>query len=257
MEYKALRLDVKNYVAVVTLDRPPVNALNGDMQTEIQAVFDEIGERGDVRVAILTGAGRIFCAGADIKARAGKPLSGGAHWAHSRSVRESFNAVMECKRPVIAALNGPALGGGLALAASCDILIASEKAEMALPEINVGVLGGGRHAMRLFGHSRARLLMFSGMRIGADELYRLGIVERVVPQEKLMDAASEIARNLAGKAPLALELAKHAMNTVEFMTIRDGYRFEQNMTRQLADTEDSKEAQRAFVEKREPVFKGR
>ena len=164
---------------------------------------------------------------------------------------------MECRKPVIAAINGAALGAGLAVAASCDILLASETAVLGLPEIDVGLLGGGRHSMRLFGHSRTRRMMFTGYRVPAEELYRLGIVEACLPQEKLMDAAMELAKEIAGKSPIAMGLAKHAINTIETMSLRDGYRFEQNMTTELSKYEDSKEAMMAFVEKRAPVFKGK
>jgi enoyl-CoA hydratase/carnithine racemase len=178
-------------------------------------------------------------------------------WAHSRAAREAFNAILECSVPVIGAINGPALGGGLALVASCDMLIASENAVLGLPEIDVGLLGGGRHTQRLFGVYKARKLMYTGERIGATELFRLGIVEQVVAPEKLMDEARALAQVIAEKSPLAIRLAKHAMNAIEFMTLRDGYRFEQNMTHELSGSEDAKEAARAFVEKRKPKFTGR
>jgi enoyl-CoA hydratase/carnithine racemase len=164
---------------------------------------------------------------------------------------------VECKKPVICALNGPALGAGLAVAASCDILIASEKGSLGLPEINVGLLGGGRHAMRLFGHSLTRRMMFTGYRVPANELYRLGVIEAVTETDALMDTAMEMAHDIASKSPIAMKLAKHALNTIEEMGLRDGYRFEQGMTGELGQYEDSKEAMRAFAEKRAPVFKGR
>jgi enoyl-CoA hydratase/carnithine racemase len=163
---------------------------------------------------------------------------------------------VECRKPIIGAINGPALGAGLAIAASCDILVASENASLGLPEINVGLLGGGRHAMRLFGHSKTRSMMLTGQRIVGPELYRLGIVEACVSADALMEAATEIAKEIASKSPPAIVLAKHALNTIEEMSLRDGYRFEQNMTVEVGKTEDATEATEAFLEKREPVFKG-
>jgi enoyl-CoA hydratase len=157
----------------------------------------------------------------------------------------------------ICALNGAALGAGLAIAASCDILIASERGSLGLPEINVGLLGGGRHAMRLFGHSLTRRMMFTGYRVPADELHRLGVVESVEPHEKLLEVAQSMAADIASKSPIAMTLAKHALNTIEEMSLRDGYRFEQSMTGELGKYEDSREAMRAFSEKRSPIFKGR
>jgi len=262
MESQIIRTVISEYVAIVTIDRPPVNAMNRQMFDEIQAAFDALNNRQDVRVAILTGAGKCFCAGADMKARSAS-LEGqqtprlGAMWAHSRAAREAFNAILECSVPVICAINGPALGGGLALVASCDILIASENAVLGLPEIDVGLLGGGRHTQRLFGVYKARKMMYTGERIGAAELYRLGIIEKVVPADELMAEALRLAQVIAGKSPLAIRLAKHALSTIEFMDLRDGYRFEQNMTHELTGSEDAKEAARAFIEKRKPAFKGR
>lgn len=257
MDTQTIRCEVQDYIALVTMDRPPVNAVNAQFLDDMMLVFDTLSDRDDVRVAILTGAGRAFCAGADIKERAGREREPGDIWQHSRKAREAFHSLVECKVPVIAAINGAALGAGLAIVASCDLLIASEQAVLGLPEINVGLLGGGRHAMRLFSHSKARRLMFTGQRLSGAELYRLGVVEECVPAEKLMETARALAAEVAGKSPIAMKLAKHALNAVEFMTLRDGYRFEQNMTAELSQYEDSKEAMRAFVEKRPPVFTGR
>ena len=257
METEIVRCAVRDHIAVVTMDRPPVNAVNAQFLEEMMRVFDALSDRDDVRVAILTGAGKVFCAGADIKARLAQEPQPGDFWQHSRRAREAFHSILECRVPVIGAINGPALGAGLGIVASCDLLIASENATLGLPEINVGLLGGGRHAMRLFSHSKARRMMFTGQRLSGAELYRLGVVEQCVPPEQLMDAANALAAEIASKSPIAIRLAKHAMNTIEFMSLRDGYRFEQNMTGELSKYEDSQEAMRAFVEKRPPVFKGR
>ena len=178
MQAELIKIDVHNNgIAVVTIDNPPVNAHSLQVLSELAYVFDTLSDRDDVRVAILTGAGKVFCAGADIKARAGRVPEPGDHWQNSRIAREAYHSIMECQKPVIGAINGPALGGGLAIAASCDILIASEKGCLGLPEINVGLLGGGRHAQRLFSHSRLRRMMLTGLRVFGDELYRLGIID--------------------------------------------------------------------------------
>ena len=257
METETVKCDVTDHIAVVTMDRPPVNAQDAQFHNDMMLVFDTLGDREDVRVAILTGAGKCFSAGADIKARAGDKHGPGDAWQHNRRARECFHSIVECQVPVIAAINGPALGAGLAVAASCDILVAAESASVALPEINVGLLGGGRHAMRLFGHSRARRMLLTGYRVSGEELYRLGVAEACVPDDELMNAAREIAEEVAVRSPIAMRLAKHSLNAIETMSLRDGYRFEQNMTVELSKTEDSKEAMQAFVEKRQPVFKGR
>ena len=177
--------------------------------------------------------------------------------AHSRRTRECFHAIRECAKPVICAINGAALGSGVAMAASSDILIASEKASLGLPEVDVGLLGGCRHAMRLFSHSRLRRMMLTGMRVPAAELYRLGIVEECTTPEELMPRALALAATIASKSPVSTRMGKHTLNVIEDMSLRDGYRYEQDMTALIGKTEDAKEAQRAFAEKRAPVFTGR
>lgn len=258
MKLEAVRVDiVEDYIALVQLANPPVNAHSQQLLEEVAWTFDTVSDRDDIRVVVFTGEGKCFCAGADIKERVAKTHGDGDHWQNSRRAREAYHSIMECQKPVIAAINGPALGGGLALAASCDMLLASEKGCLGLPEINVGLLGGGRHARRLFSHSRQRRMMLTGMRVFGPELYRLGVVEECTAPEDLMETALELAREIAAKSPLAIKLAKHALNQIEEMSLRDGYRFEQTMTGELSKSEDSKEAMRAFVEKRDPVFKGR
>lgn len=257
MTASVITCEIKDHIALVTMNNPPVNAQSPEFHDGMKEVFDRISDTPDVRVAVLTGAGRVFSAGADIRSRAGKVREPGEQWASSRRGRETFHSIMECKKPVIGALNGPALGAGLAVAASCDILVTAERGSLGLPEIDVGLLGGGRHAMRLFSHSLTRRMMLTGYRVPGPELYRLGIVEACVPSEDLMEAAMGFAREIASKSPTAIVLAKHALNTIEEMSLRDGYRFEQGMTAELGKYEDSKEAMLAFAEKRPPVFTGR
>lgn len=227
---------VEGAITLVTLDNPPVNAHSEQMLMKIAAAFDTLSDRDDVRVAILTGAGKVFCAGADIKALALHKPEPGDHWRYSRAAREAYHSIRECRKPVIAALNGPALGGGLAIAASCDILVAAETAVLGLPEIDVGLLGGGKHAQRLFGHSLLRRMMLTGYRVAAAELYRRGIVEACLPPAELLPYCLEIARELSRKDPITMSLAKGTLNTIEEMGLRDGYRFEQSMTAQLLGT---------------------
>ena len=202
-----------------------------------------------------SGAGqRAFCAGADIRAR----LDGDSRFPedHGRRAREAFNSIYECPIPVIGAINGPALGAGLALAASCDYLIASENANFALPEIDVGLMGGARHLGRLFPQGVTRRLHYTADRLPAAEAYRLGAVHKVVPSEQLMDVAMEEARIIAAKMPMGIRLAKEGLNMIEWMDLKNGYRFEQTRTAILRKTDDAVEAKRAFLERRTPVFKG-
>lgn len=252
-----IRMEIADHIAVVTMDAPPVNAQTAEFMLELTATFDQISDLEDVRVAVLTGTGKMFSAGVDLKGRASRPSGPGTAWNYARIAREVSYSIMECKKPVIAAVNGPALGAGLGLAASCDILFCSDNAVFGLPEVDVGLMGGGRHSMRLFGHSLARRMMFTGYRVPGPELYRRGVVEACVPLDELMPAAMAMARSIASKSPVATRLAKNSMSTIEGMSIRDGYRFEQNMTNELGKSSDSKEAMLAFNEKRAPKFTGR
>jgi enoyl-CoA hydratase/carnithine racemase len=256
-DFKELRVSIDGHVAILTLSNPPVNALSKTLSEELTLALDRISETPEIRAVVLTGEGKVFCAGADLKGRAAVIKGPGDLPQHSRRTRECFHAIRECTKPVVAAINGAALGSGLAIVASCDILFASEKASLGLPEIDVGLLGGGRHAMRLFSHSRLRRMMLTGYRIPAVELYRLGVIEAALPSEDLLPAALEVAHAIALKSPLSSQLAKQTLNVIEELSLRDGYRYEQDMTAMIGKTEDAKEAQRAFAEKRAPVFKGR
>jgi enoyl-CoA hydratase len=249
-------LHVADRIALVTLNRPPVNAFNRALRERVIAVFDEVSERPDVSVAVLTGAGKVFCAGADLKDRP-DPTQAGAFSGHHRVTRESANALRECAKPIICAVNGAALGAGLGLMAACDIFLASETAVFGMPEIDVGLAGGAAMLLTLFGRSTMRRMMFTGCRLTAADMYRLGVIEAPLPPDQLMPEAMKLAAEIAGKAPLGLQYAKTSANMVEVMPQKDAYRFEQNFTQALAHTEDSKEARRAFAEKRRPVFQGR
>jgi len=252
----SINLEVSDHIAVIRLDKPPVNALDRATRRRLIEIFDEVSERADVRVAILTGTGKFFCSGADLKDRpdAGKA---GDFLDHNRWTRETGNAIRECAKPVIAAVNGPALGAGFGLMAACDIFLASDEATFAMPEINVGLAGGVSMLRTMFGRSFTRRMFFTGMKVSAAELYRRGVLDEVVPAGELMPLAMEIAQEIASKAPMAVAYAKQAANMMDLMPQRDGYRFEQNITMALSRTEDAQEARKAFLEKRKPVYKGR
>jgi enoyl-CoA hydratase/carnithine racemase len=252
-----LRIQVEGHVATLALDAPPVNALTRTLNDELTSTLDRISELDEIRAVVLTGRGKVFCAGADLKGRAELIKEPGDLCAHSRRTRECFHAIRECAKPVIVAINGAALGSGLAMVASSDIIVASETASLGLPEIDVGLMGGARHAMRLFGHSRLRRMALTGHRVSGAELYRLGVAEACVPSAELMATALELARAIAGKSPLATRMCKQSLNVIEELSLRDGYRYEQDMTAVIARTEDAREAQAAFREKRAPVFVGR
>lgn len=256
-DFTQLDMNVDGHVAVLTMNSPPVNALTRVLNDELTIALDRISETDAIRAVVLTGAGKVFCAGADLKGRAEVIKGPGDLLAHSRRTRECFHAIRECAKPVIAAINGAALGSGLAIVASADILIASERATIGLPEIDVGLMGGMRHAMRLFSHSRLRRMALTGYRVPAEELYRIGVIEACTAPEALMSTAIELAQTIASKSPISTRMAKHTMNVIEDMSLRDGYRYEQDMTAIIAKTDDAREAQAAFREKRSAVFTGR
>ena len=256
MELQNLKLDVTDFVATVTLNRPPVNAFGRAIREEMVRVFDALNDRKDVRAVVLTASGKIFCAGADIKERPLMTGEPGEYGNLNRLVREVFYSVMECSKPVIAAVNGPALGAGFALTLCCDILLAADHAIFAMPEVDVGLAGGVKFLQRHLPPSKARRLLLTGQRIPAAELYRLGVLEECVPADKLLAAATAIAQEIASKSPLAIQMLKQSFNIVENLTLRDGYRVEQDMTVELSQSDDAREAKQAFLEKRKPVFKG-
>lgn len=251
-----IKLEVSDFVAVVTMDNPPVNAQPMELVEELTHIFDTFNDRDDVRTVVLTGAGKCFSAGAELKNRPDLSQPG-ARWTRNRKVREIAYSIADNAKPVIAAVNGPALGAGLGLVASCDIIVASENAVFGLPEVDVGLMGGGKHAARILPHSLTRRMMLTGYRAPAAELYRRGIIEACLPADELMPYVMDMARTIASKSPLATRLAKDSMRTIENMTLRDGYIYEQGNTAKLAVSHDAAEAVAAFVEKRAPVFQGR
>jgi enoyl-CoA hydratase/carnithine racemase len=252
--YECFKVDIADYVATVTLARPPVNAQNRRFREEIITIFDALNDRADVRAIVLTGEGKTFSAGADLKERPAVDEAG-AYPRHNRLVRESFNAVMECEKPVIAAINGAAIGAGCVLALCCDILIAADTAYLSMTEVEVGLAGGVSHVRRFFRESDARLLVYTARRVTGLDLFRMGVVSACVPLDNLMETAHAIARDIATKSPLAVRAAKRSFNVTEGMPLRDAYRFEQSQTVALASSDDTKEALRAFAEKRRPAFK--
>lgn len=257
MTYENYVVDIADHIATVTVNRPPVNAQNGPMREELISIFETLGESPDVRVIVLTGSGKVFSAGADIKERVGISAGAGDYARNNRIVRNFFDAVTDCPKPVIAAVNGPMIGAGFVLALSCDLMIASETSSFQMPEVNVGLAGGAAFMNEHFGRSRARAMYFTGRGYPASELYRLGIAEAVVPADRLMEEAMVYAREIAAKSPLAIAAAKQAFINVKEMPVRDAYRYEQTLTVGLSKTEDAREAQRAFVEKRPANFGGR
>lgn len=261
-----VRVEVSEGVATVTLARPPVNALSAPMMREIAAVFADLGRRTDAVVAVLTAEGdKIFCAGADIAESERRytrrellPSESVADLMDPGAVvRECFEGIRDGGLPVIAAVNGAAIGAGAALVACCDLVVLSDTAWFSLPEIDVGVLGGARHVQRLVGPFKAREMAYTGRRVPAAELYRLGAAVEVVAPEQLQKSARALASELAAKSPLALRMAKQAMNRVEHLSLEDGYRLEQDYTARVSRLDDAQEARAAHREKRTPRWSWR
>ena len=253
-KYECFKVSIADHVATVTIARPPVNAQNRKFREEIVSIFDEINDRKDVRAVVLTGEGKTFSAGADLKERPGLAQEAGAYPRHNRLVRASFDVVMECEKPVIAAINGAAIGAGCVLALCCDILIASESAFLSMTEVDVGLAGGVSHVRRFFSESDARLMIYTARRITGPELFRMRVVSACVPPGELLETALGIAREIASKSPLSVRTAKRSFNVTDTMPLHDGYRYEQLQTVALASSDETREAQKAFAEKRKPVF---
>lgn len=251
--YSAFSVEVADYVATVTITLPPVNAQNRAFRDEITRLFDSLGERADVRAIVLTGAGKIFSAGADLKDRP-DPKVPGAYPTHGRNVREGFNCVMECPKPVIAAVNGAAIGAGCVLALVCDIVVMADEAYLAMTEVDYVLAGGVSHIRRHFGESDARLMIYTARRISGQEALRMNVASVSLPRDEMLPAALGIAREIAAKSPAAVRAAKKSFLTTEGLPLQEGYKFEQSQTAMLATTDDFREAQRAFAEKRKPSF---
>jgi enoyl-CoA hydratase len=248
--------DKSNGIATVTLDIPPVNTLTLERYRKITDIFQAIATMPDVHCVVLTAHGtRAFCAGLDLQEFVAATVEEDP--ARAAVVRATFKSIRHCAVPVIAAINGPAIGAGAVLAAVSDIRIAAEKATFAMTEINVGRCGGGSHMGRLIGQGMLRLMYFTGDAISAWEAHRIGLVQQVVVQRRLMPAAYEIANIIAQKSPIGLRTAKEALNRVEDLPVDEGYEVEQSYSTTLMATEDAREAARAVLERRPPVFVGR
>lgn len=244
-------IKISGGVAELTIDAPPVNALDSSGWFALAAAIDELGRSDEVQVILLCASGRGFCAGVDIKELAAHPeriveVNAGNY--------ATFKAVHRNPKPVIAAVHGFVLGGGIGIAGAADIVLASECASFGVPEIDRGALGGGAHLQRLFPVQKVRYLYFTGEMISATDAYRFGGIERVVPRDQLLEVSRGIARTIAGKSPVMLRLAKEALNGVEDGNLEDKYRWEQGFTLQAYMSADSQETRDAFVQKRDAQF---
>ena len=247
----SVRLSVEDGIAEVVLDHPPVNALDCAGWERLAGTIESLGRDDRVRVVILGAEGRGFCAGVDVK-----ELSRDSSLITkvNKGCYDAFAAIHDCPVPVIAACHGFVLGGGIGLAGSCDIIVASEDASFGLPEIDRGALGAASHLMRMFPIQKVRKMLFTGEPISAQEAYRLGALEALVSKDELRSKAREIAKSIAAKSPKAMRLAKESLNGIELLDLKRSYRFEQGFTLELYTSPDSQEARNAFVEKRDASF---
>ncbi len=247
----AIEVEIQDGVGQLIINAPPVNALDNAGWREFAEKMTAIGRRDDVNCVVIRSQGRGFQAGVDIKELAENEdliveLNRGCY--------DSFAAVYDCPVPTISAVHGFCIGGGIGIAGSSDFIIAAQSATFSLPEIDRGALGAATHLMRMVGVQKARRMLYSCEAIDADELYRLGGCESVVPDAELREEVMKVARAIARKSPKALRLAKTAMNGIEILDVKKSYRYEQGFTLELYTTADSREARNAFVEKRDASY---
>jgi enoyl-CoA hydratase len=259
MNFDNLLVDIEENVAVVTINRPAaLNALNARVLEDLAAAFAELQQRDDVACIILTGSGsKSFVAGADIAAM--QPLEAVSAAKFAREGHAVLNVIENFPKPVIAAVNGFALGGGCELAMACDIRIAAENARFGQPEVNLGVIpgfGGTLRLARLVGKGRAKELIFTGDMIDAGEAYRIGLANKVVAADELLAEARGMAIKIASKGPIAVRFAKEAVDNGLEMDLDRACRFESDLFGLCFATADQKEGMQAFLEKRTATFTG-
>ncbi|HEX3012622.1 MAG TPA: enoyl-CoA hydratase-related protein [Syntrophomonadaceae bacterium] len=247
-------LTVEDHIAVITLNRPTVmNALNKQMVTELDKTMDDIANNSEIKAVIITGE-KNFAAGADVS----NMIEFNPEQARDFSFKDTFNKVENLRQPVIAAMEGYALGGGLELALACDLRIAAANAKFGLPEINLGIFpgaGGTQRLPRLIGAGRAKQIIYLGKMIDAPTALQYGLINQMV-EDDVKSKALNLAQKLAAKAPVALKLAKKAINSGLNTDLKTGIEFEAMTWGTLFATDDQKEGMRAFLDKRKPKFMG-
>lgn len=260
MSYETIIFEKAGAIATITLNRPKrLNAINGQMTIELGRVMDEIAADEEIRVAIITGGSDYFCAGADISEIV-QITDIDQTFEFSRRIQTTLDKVEQMPKPVIAAINGLALGGGCEIALSCDLRIAADNATIGVPEINIGVVpgaGGTQRLPRLLGICKAKEMLYTGDRITAQEALQLGLINKVVPAAEVMDEAKKLAEKLAAKPPLALKMAKYLVNSGMNVDLQSGLRMEAQALAYLFVTKDKQEGMTAFLEKRKAKFIGK
>jgi enoyl-CoA hydratase len=247
----AFKVEINQGIAELVLAKPPVNALDSDEWLALAARIDALGADPEVRVLIVRAEGRGFCAGVDIKELDAHPerivkVNAGNY--------ATFKAIHRCQVPVIVAVHGFVLGGGIGMTGAADIVVASRCATFALPEVDRGAMGGGAHLQRLFPVQKVRYMFFTGEKVSAPDAMQYGFIERLVERDELPAAAREIAAKIAAKSPAMIRVAKEALNGIEDGDLEAKYRWEQGFTLEAYTLPDSAETRRAFVEKRDTQF---
>jgi enoyl-CoA hydratase len=259
MTFDNLLLARDGAVAILTINRPKVNALNGATLAELRAAFEALQSDDTVRAIVLTGGGdKAFVAGADINELAALTPAQGKE--HARLGQRTFDLIENLGKPVIAAVNGFALGGGCELAMACTLRVAADTAILGQPEINLGIIpgyAGSQRLPRLVGKGRALEMLLTGDHIAAARAYEIGLVNKVVPAAELMAAATAMAQTLATKAPIAVRYIIEAVNQGLDMPLAQGQFLETALFGAIASTDDTKEGTSAFLEKRKAAWKGR
>jgi enoyl-CoA hydratase len=245
-----IRSETRDNIAIVTIDNPPVNALPVAGWFQLADALRTAGRTRDIRVVILRAEGKGFQAGVDIKELAADDTNA-ALIGVNHGCYEAFASVYECEVPVIAAVQGFCLGGGLGLAGNADIVVASDDATFGLPEVDRGALGVATHLARFVPQHKVRAMFLMGTMITAQELLAFGTVERVVPREQLLDCALDVAGIIAKKSPIVMRRAKESLNAIDPVDVKRSYRFEQGFTFELNLLGDSDELRQAFVDKRD------
>ncbi len=258
MEFKNLVVEVENNIAVVTVNRPEkLNALNNETIEELDEVFSQLNENEDVYVIILTGSGdKAFVAGADISEL--NNLDEQKAKIFSEKGQKVFSRIEKMEKPVIAAVNGYALGGGCEIALACNIRLASDNAVFGQPEVNLGIIpgyGGTQRLTRLINSGRAAQYILTGDMINAEEALRIGLVNKVYPQAELMIKAKEMGKKICSKGQFAVRMAMKAINIVGEVSGTEGQNYEASVFALCCGTDDFKEGTSAFLEKRKPKFK--
>lgn len=247
----AFQVNIKAGIAELLIDHPPVNAFKADAWSEMADLLRALSADPAARVVVIRAEGRGFQCGVDVKELA---ADGSLIVKHNRGCYDLFGAIYDCRKPVISAVHGYCLGGGIGIAGASDFVLAADNAIFGLPEIDRGALGAATHAMRMFGMQTARTMLLTGESIDAAEAWRLGGVLQVVPVASLRAAAMELAAKIAAKSPRAVELAKWSLNGIELLDPKESYRYEQGFTLELYSSPDSQEARDAFVEGRTARF---